>query len=215
MGARTGVAAGRPPTPSTSVPRRAGSGAREDADDGGRHVEERGRLREGVGAGANVNLPFANFGAKIQGTFDGDGDQFDAGRHALVPRVSAGAGLRQAFRAGLPVEKVAAERPAPSILHYRDVNAAEVDGALTPGGVGEITGSRLGFTADDSDQGVFYVADADGAATRADVVALNAPSKLIVQAPAALGAGDYHVEVRAAFGDDLRTGRLDTLLTVA
>lgn len=162
--------------------------------------------------GANVNLPFANFGTRIQGTFADDEDQFDGSRHAVLPRVSAGAELRRALRAGVPVEKAASERPAPSLLHFTDVNTGERDGTLTPGGIGAITGSRLAFDADDRDQGVFFVGETDE--TRAEVVAQNTPSKLMVQIPAGLAAGDYQIEVRSAFGEELRSGRLDATLTL-
>ncbi len=79
--------------------------------------------------------------------------------------------------------------------------------------MGEITGSRLSFDADDPAQGIFFVAEADGTTTRADVVAQNAPSRLLFQVPKALAAGDYRVEIRAVFGDETRTGRLDAVLT--
>lgn len=164
--------------------------------------------------GANVNLPFANFGIRIQGTFADDDDQFDAARHAVLPRVSPGADLRNALRSGISVEKVATERPAPSLLHYVDVNTSERDGALTPGGFGRLTGSRLAFDAEATDQGVFFVAVADGAETRVEVVGQNTPSQLQFLV-AALASGDYRVEVRAGFGDEVRTGRLDAVLTVA
>ena len=168
-----------------------------------------------VAGGASVNLPFANFSAKIQGPFEGDGDAFDASRHTVVPQVSAGAGLRRAFRAGLPVEKVTATRAVPAPLHYVDHNSAETDGALTPGGMGELTGARLAVQPDADGQGVVFVAEADGAETPVTVLAQNAPSKLLFQVPTGLAAGDYRVEVRAAFGDEVRMGRLGAVLTVA
>ena len=164
--------------------------------------------------GANVNLPFANFGVRIQGSFADDEDRFDAARHTVLPRVSPGANLRQALRAGVSVEKVATERPAPALLHYVDVNTSERDGALTPGGFGRVTGSRLAFAAAAADQGVFFVDTDDGAETRVEVVGQNTPAQLQFLVPE-LAAGDYRVEVRAAFGDEVRSGRLDAVLTVA
>ena len=173
-----------------------------------------GAIRDLLAEGAHVNLPFANFGARIQGPFAGDDAPFDPSQHAVLPRVTAGAELRAAFRAGVPVERVAASRPGPAPLHYLDVNTDERDGALTPGGMGELTGSKLAVDADAADEGVFFVAEADGAETPVEVVALNAPSKLLFLVPA-LASGDYRVEVRAAFGQTLRTGQLDAVLTVA
>lgn len=164
--------------------------------------------------GANVNLPFVQLGARVKGTFDGDGDRFDAARHAVLPTARPGYALRQFFRAGVPVEKTAAARPAPAVLHVADLNTGQRDGPLTPGGMAEITGSRLAFDPASPDQGVFFVAG-DGAATRAGVVGHNAPSRLLVLVPGGLAAGAYRVEVRAAFGRELRTGRFDGPLSVS
>lgn len=164
--------------------------------------------------GAAVTLPFANFRVGIQGVFASDDAPFDPAQHVVLPRVQPGASLRRAFRAGVPVERVAPTRPAPAVLHYVDHNTGETDGPLTPGGMGELSGSRLAFDAAVTEEGVFFVAEADGAATRVEVVGQNTPRRLLVLVPA-LAAGDYHVEVRAAFGSEVRTGRLDAVLTVA
>jgi hypothetical protein len=46
------------------------------------------------------------------------------------------------------------------------------------------------------------------------VVGKNKPGGLIFMIPT-LPAGEYTIEVRAAFGDEIRSGALDATLTVA
>ncbi len=164
--------------------------------------------------GANVTLPFTNYSASIQGVFDGDEAPFDPARHTVLPRVQPGAALRAAFRRPVAVERVRATRPGPAVLYLTDVNTGARDATLTPGGALDVVGSRLAFDAGDADQGVFFVAEADGAETQAQVVPVNKPSQLIVIVPA-LAAGAYRVEVRAAFGESIRAGRSEVALTVA
>lgn len=164
--------------------------------------------------GSNVSVPFANYSVSIQGVFTSEADAFDPSRHAVLPRVQAGAALRRAFRNGVPVERVEPSAQTPSLRSYYDHLAKERDSALTPGGVGEVEGARLAFDAEDEAQGVFFLAE-DGTATRAETVPINKPSQLMVVVPAGLAPGAYRLEVRAAFGDEVREGRLLSVLTVA
>lgn len=174
-----------------------------------------GVLQEYLVDGAHVSLPFANFRVGIQGVFADDDDQFDASRHAVVPRVQAGAALRRAFAGPVPTAKVAASRPAPAVLHVTDLNTGERDAALTPGGMAEVTGTRLRVDPSVAGEGVVFVAEADGAETAVEVFGQNAPRRLLFLVPAGLAAGGYRVAVRATFGSELREGRSDAVLTVA
>lgn len=170
-------------------------------------------VRDFLAEGARVNLPFAQFSVSMQGAFADDDDQFDPARHAVVPRVQPGQALRDAFRSGVEVTKVGATRRAPTPLHYVDLVGPETDGPLTPGGMGRVDGDLLAFDPAEADQGVFFVAS-DGAETRVETFGQVAPSRLLFMVPS-LASGAYRLEVRAPFGQALRTGRLDAVLTVA
>ncbi len=170
-------------------------------------------IRDFLADGARVNLPFAQFSVSLQGAFANDDDPYDPARHTIVPRVQPGQALRDAFRSGITVTKVSPNRRAPVPLHYVDLNGPVTDGPLTPGGMGRVDGDRLAFDPAVPEQGVFFVAP-DGAETRVETFGQVAPSRLLFLVPA-LAAGTYRLEVRAAFGDTVRTGRLDAALTVA
>jgi len=164
--------------------------------------------------GTNVNLSFANFSCSIKGTFNGPSDSFDPSRHQVVPNVNPGKELRSAFRQGIAVSKQEAIIPMPSLLDYTDFNSGERNSIVTPGGMGQISGHRLQFDAADEEQGIFFIA-ADGSETRVSVAGQNMPSTLMFLLPAGLTSGEYTLEVRAKMGEDLRTGSLNSILSVA
>ncbi len=165
--------------------------------------------------GMNVTTPLANFGASIKGVFNGQTDSFNQARHQITPTASPGKRLRGVVaQKGQPV-KQEASKPAPNPLAYLDVSTNARNGIVTPGGMGQVVGHRLKFDASDENQGIFFVA-ADGTATRVTVVGRNMPADLMFMVPDGLAAGEYTLEVRAAFAsNDVRTGALAVALTVS
>lgn len=163
--------------------------------------------------GANVNLPFGNFSSSIRGVFASHGDRFDDARHQLVPTVTAGKRLKAAFAQPPTLEKTEAVVPMPNLQTYTDLNSGERDAIATPGGMGQIAGHRLRFDASAAEQGIFWIAE-DGSETRVAVVGQNKPARLMFLVPE-LPAGEYALEVRSAFGDEVRSGKLGVPLTVA
>jgi len=164
--------------------------------------------------GNRVNTPLANFQTSIRGTFAGKLDTFDANRHELRAAVSPGRRLRSAILKRARVSKQEATTPSPNPEQYVDLDSDEIDGLITPGGMGQLIGHRLKFDAAEPAQGIFFV-DAYGDEARVQVVGRNMPGDLMFKVPADLAAGSYHLEVRAAFGDEtVRSGSLEAQLTV-
>jgi hypothetical protein len=165
--------------------------------------------------GMNVTTPMANFGASIKGVFNGQTDSFNKARHQITPTATPGKRLRgMVAQKGQPV-KQEAMKPAPNPLSYLDISANSRNGTVTPGGMGQVVGHRLKFDAAAENQGVFFIA-ADGTATRVTVIGRNMPADLMFMVPAGLAAGDYTLEVRAAFAtNDIRSGALAAALTVS
>jgi hypothetical protein len=87
---------------------------------------------------------------------------------------------------------------------------------VTPGNIGELTGSRLRYDPAAADEGIFFVPAAGGAETKVDFVQLNKPASQVFMVPA-LVAGEYKLEVRARVGGAIqfRTGTLAATLTVS
>jgi hypothetical protein len=165
--------------------------------------------------GLNVNTPLANFGASIKGIFNGQSDSFNQARHQITPTANPGKRLRGVVaQKGQPV-KQEATKPAPNPLTYVDLASDSRNSTLTPGGMGQVVGHRLKFDAADPEQGIFFIAG-DGTATRVTVIGRNMPSDLMFMVPDGLAAGDYTLEVRAAFASsDIRTGTLAAALTAS
>jgi hypothetical protein len=166
--------------------------------------------------GWNVNTPGSNYRVTVRGIFEGRGDGYDPARHQITARASIGKRIRGTIRSRARLEKVVAARAIPIVLEYVDVDSGETNAALTPGGQGRLVGKLVKFDQDDPAQGIFFVAD--GSETRVESVAWNGSHKHIFLVPATLSAGEYELQVRAAWnsaGDDVRSGALLERLTVA
>jgi DNA-binding domain/Domain of unknown function (DUF4469) with IG-like fold len=152
---------------------------------------------------------------RISGIFNGIGDGYDPTRHRVDVAASPGARLRQGVRSQGTVEKVAASKPAPVLLTYRDLASGDTNDSVTPGTIGTLQGSKLKYDPTKPDEGIYFIPTAGGAAVKVAAVQKNKPSELIFLVPA-LAPGTYQLEVRARMqgGSELRTSRLDATLTV-
>jgi len=153
---------------------------------------------------------------RIRGVFDDATDSFDASRHAIDVGANPGVRVRRTVRSTGTVVKEEAIKPAPNPLQFRDVGSSTTDDQVTPGNIGELVGSRLKFDPAQADEGVFFIPTALGSEVQVTTFQRNKPSSLVFLVPDTLTTGDYQIEVRAriAGGTELRTGRLEAVLTV-
>lgn len=170
--------------------------------------------------GQRVNyFGMMDFFPRIKGVFNGPTDVFDPARHHIDVGANPGSELREVVRSAATVLKVEALKPAPNPIEYRDVASDTTNDTVTPGNIGQLTGSRLKYDPSAADEGVYFVATTDGAETKVTTMQKNKPAQVVFMVPASLRAGTYHVEVRARMGHgtstrDLRMGRLDAVLNV-
>jgi len=168
--------------------------------------------------GQRVNyFGMMDFFPRIKGVFNGPTDTFDPARHHIDVGANPGSELRDAVRTSATVEKVEALKPAPNPIEYRDVATGTTNDQVTPGNIGQLSGSRLKFDPAQADENIYFVATAGGE-TKVTLVQKNKPGQLVFLVPA-LVSGTYYVEVRARMGRgdatrELRMGRLDAVLTV-
>ncbi len=127
-----------------------------------------------------------------------------------------GVRVRQTVRDQAGVVKDEAVKPAPNPLEYFDIGSDTTNDTVTVGNIGQLSGSRLKFDAAQADEGVFFIPTGGGAETKVTTVQKNKPAQLVFLVPAGLLAGTYYLEVRARIGGgtELRSGRLDAVLTV-
>lgn len=172
-------------------------------------------LEDLLAEGSNVTLPFANFSTSLKGVFTDDEDSYDPARHKIYPSISAGLELKDFYNGRLSVERVKAVIPKPLADKFVDLVSGEINSILTPGGMGQLKGSKLKFNAEAVDEGIFFIA-ADNTETKVETVGVNKPQSLMFLIPAALTSGDYKVEIRARINtDELRVGRFSETLSVA
>lgn len=171
-------------------------------------------VQEALEEGFSISTPLFRVSPSIQGVFDSSEDVFDRKRHML--RLNVFSGNRIAKIADtLKLQKVAAKSPQPDPTTFKDVSTDTLNQTLSPGSVGELTGSRLKIDPADNLQGVFFIA-ANGTETRVSTYIRNMPSNLIFVIPPSLVAGSYHLEVRAVFQNNksIRSGFLSAELTI-
>ncbi len=173
--------------------------------------------------GQRVNyFGMTEFFPRVKGVFNGPTDPWDNSRHHVDVGANPGIELREAVRTAATVQRVDAVKPAPNLIQYLDFGSDTTNDEVTVGGPGSIAGSRLKFDASAADEGIYFVATAGGE-TKVSMVTYNKPGRLDFVVPATLIPGTYNLEVRARMGRppagpdtrELRTGRLDTTLTVS
>ena len=151
---------------------------------------------------------------RMQGVFDGPTDSFNQSRHTLSVNASATPGFIARMRADARVQKEEAVTPTPSPLRFVDGSSNAMNDVVTASSIGTVNGSRLKYDATATDEGIFFIASADGAETKVATVSINKPGQLVFLIPA-LASGVYRLEVRARMrGTDLRSGTLDANLIV-
>lgn len=168
-------------------------------------------IQEVIQEGYNVTTPTANFSSSIKGVFKGLDDSFDATRHIISAAVQPGKELRETMSRARP-QKIASDTRAPILVDYFDFGSSSRNGLITPGNGGRISGGLLRFDATDPQQGIFFVA-ANGTATHATTIMRNKMGELIFIIPT-LAAGEYTLQVRAMFGQSVRSGSLQQALIV-
>jgi len=155
----------------------------------------------------------------VSGVFDGIIDTFDPSRHRIDVNAAVGKRIRKTIRENASVAKVETVLPAPSPMEYVDLASGQTNGAITAGTIGTINGHRLKFDPGLPDEGIFLIDTATSIATRVTAIQKNKPGQLVFLVPsAAAPATPVELEVRARLGDassELRTGRLDAVLTMA
>ena len=154
---------------------------------------------------------------RMRGVFTSATDTYDPARHSLDVGANPGSRVRKTVRDNATVVKEEAVKPAPNPIEYRDVGSDTTNDQLTPGNIGQLSGSRLKFDVAAADEGLYFLPVALGAETKVDTVQRNKPAQVVFLVPAGLVAGQYRLEVRARIsgGTELRSGRLDAVLTVA
>jgi hypothetical protein len=153
---------------------------------------------------------------RISGKFNGITDHYDPSRHKVDVGASPGSRVRKTVRDGAAVNKQNTILPKPLISQYSDLGSGEVNNHITPDSIGSINGSKLSFDESDPDEGIYFNHTTSPSKIKVTAVQKNKPSELVFMVPD-LADGEYQLEVYKRFTEngELRSGHLDTVLTVA
>lgn len=173
-------------------------------------------LAQRIAKGEGFGSQYMSITPTIRGVFDSLDDVYDAERHSVVINLNAGKMLKEALNQ-IELIKVKASKPTQATINtYLDVMANSAT-SLSKGGLGELKGEHLKIDTEQADEGVFIINTANNQATKVSRLHQNLPSVLQFVVPNSLAAGSYAIEVRnRPFRvKELRTGKLNTTLTVA
>jgi nucleoid DNA-binding protein len=156
--------------------------------------------------GKRINSRLFKSHFSISGKFKSSDEPIDASRHQLKLSLTPGP-LLQEVLPSIEIVRVKIKTPKPTIKSITDLKTNTINAGFTPGQAISIKGFNLKINQQDPRQGVFFI-DRDGNTTRAENIAKNKPSELIVFTPGEL-SGTYFIEVRAVLHrrKSLRTDR--------
>ncbi|MDX2306443.1 MAG: DNA-binding domain-containing protein [Microscillaceae bacterium] len=145
--------------------------------------------------GGTIKTELFNLSVSVQGVFINKNDSFDPKRHRIKINISAGTRLKK-LEKELKAEKVAADKPMPTPVDFKDINSNTLNETLSSGGVGQLNGSRLKIENEaDANQGIFLISDT-GVETKVSKLIRNKPAEVLFMIPEGLTAGKYTLEVR-------------------
>ncbi|MDR3329112.1 MAG: DUF4469 domain-containing protein [Prevotellaceae bacterium] len=171
-----------------------------------------------VAGGGAVSTRLFHAHPSVAGVFNTASDSYDPARHHLKINLTPGLALREAL-AKVKTKKVQVPEATPLLVEVRDVASGAVNDHLTLGGILQISGSRLKFTASDPANGVFLI-PLRNPEVRLTQVSDNKPARITALLPATLAAGEYYLEVRTTYMNNmkaaktLKVGRFHKVLTV-
>jgi hypothetical protein len=141
--------------------------------------------------GYQVNTEFFKIYPSIAGIFLNKDDTFDHNRHQIKLSLNAGNRLKDVVNS-IDVKKVNINEVTQVVQRVENLKTHSVNSEFTSGNIVTVRSSNLKFDESDPEQGVFFI-DESSNVTRADNVAKNKPSKLLVFAPEGL-TGTFQIE---------------------
>lgn len=153
-----------------------------------------------------VSTQTATYVPSITGVFMGSTGNVDSTKNLCIVNISNSQALRKALKNVKPkFSGLVRTMGGARIALVRDVRTKKTDGTITPGGMIDVTGSKIRcLNADGSDVGVIRFLNADMRAEVATVDAaelgMNDPSHLMFNAPA-LDEGAYILQIETYFSN--------------
>ena len=163
-------------------------------------VEE--KIRHVLYSGYPVMTENVRFSPTITGSFDSHGEVLDDKGMKCGVNVT----VNQIVKDGLAGVKLyidsVQELGGAKIDRVKDLTTGKTDGTVTPGGMVEVTGSKIKcLNEDGSGIGYFRLYNEGESAEEVKVLGVNDPSKIIFIFPTGLLAGNYRLEIETYFSN--------------
>lgn len=163
-------------------------------------VEE--KIRHVLYSGYPVMTENVRFSPTITGSFDSHGEVLDDKGMKCGVNVT----VNQIVKDGLAGVKLyidsVQELGGAKIDRVKDLTTGKTDGTVTPGGMVEVTGSKIKcLNEDGSGIGHFRLYNESESAEEVKVLGVNDPSKIIFIFPTCLLAGNYRLEIETYFSN--------------
>ena len=142
------------------------------------------------------------FSPTITGSFDSHGELLDDKSMKCGVNVT----VNQILKNGMAGVKLyidsVQELGGAKIDRVKDLTTGKTDGTVTPGGMVEVTGSKIKcLNADGSGIGHFRLYNESESPEEVTVLGVNDPSKIIFIFPTGLLAGNYRLEIETYFSN--------------
>lgn len=173
------------------------------------------KIRQFVCQGNTVVTGSALYSPSITGVFMGKTGTFDSAVNACTVNISPSKALRdEVAKVGAEFSGYVKDLGGARIGLVKDTATGKTDGTITPGGIIDVTGSKIkSINADGTSVGkVVLVNTETQAETDITSLAINDPSRLMFSVPASLPEGTYRLKVETYFSSNSQ--RLKTARTI-
>lgn len=180
-------------------------------------IEE--KIRQLICQGNNVVTGNVQFSPAVGGLFLGKTGVVDSAKNKPIINMIPTAALRaETDQVALEFSSNVRDLGGANIGLVKDVTTGKTDGAITPGGMLDVTGSKIRcINADNTGIGkltLVNLADQTVAAT-ITVLGINDPSRLMFNLPANLGYGEYQLTIETWFSTNSTQLKQSRTLTYA
>lgn len=163
--------------------------------------------------GLSVTTDIGVLSPSVSGSFESRQDRFNPAKHSVRIRFRVNPAIVNYILDNASIQVVNAPQTAPKLFGFLDAEN-ESETQTSAGSLVRIEGSELNFDRSDADQGIFLIADSDSLETKIGVIGEQNSTRIVLQIPATIAAGQYFLVVRKRYGQQLREGRLLELVEV-
>jgi hypothetical protein len=170
-------------------------------------------VAEQLSQGRSVNLGFVILKPTVKGSFQSPEETFSLDKHQIAVTVTGSMELQRKVSRTVQPIRIASSKSAPLLTSWANISDRG-NSNVRIGSLIEIRGQRLNFAEKETNQGVFFTKE-DGTNIRGTEYSRIANGLVGMKVPEGLNPGEsYNVEVRALFGTNLRTGKLDDSILI-